>query len=325
MAFSNKVERYLWHSSDEDDMVDNVGNAATATTLAPPVPAPVVALPSASAKAAKIASRSKPAELSRTAPRLAQQPLVADRPLGSTDRPSPTSARPTDLDPSAIRPAAQVPPTAPRLAPQPSVVDRPLDSTDRPSPAMDAATTRHRSDPYNLVRVNERPAPDQEALFSTGDYIEDWRPYRVNLHKDLLWWEWDHGIIDLRALYRTKSNAIARTQLCVAFDACRFVLRRHACEFKVGMARSLGGRWELYQSSSVTWTPTHLFIVLLVRGRDAVGYAEAGLIGMLHECGEFDDDLNAHDRNNDKGGSGPPHEHELNNWFYVYLASRSVC
>ena len=89
------------------------------------------------------------------------------------------------------------------------------------------------------------------------------------------------------------------------------------------MARTLGSRWELYQASPDRWTPTHVFIVLHVRGRDAVGFAEAGLIGMLKECGEFDDQLNVNYRNNDKGGGGPRHERELDDWFYVYLATTS--
>ena len=324
VAYSAKLDKYLWQSSDEEDVVNNDGKASTATSAAP-VPALVVALPSASAKAGNIAPQSNPSQSSRTSPRLAQQPLLADCPLGSTARPSPPSARRTDQDPPTIRPDAQVCPKASSLVPQPSVVHRPSDSTDRPSPAMDAATKPCRSDPYTLVRGIERNAPDQEALFSSGDYIEDWRPYRVNLHKELRWWEWDHGIIDLRALYRCKGNATAGTQLRKAFDACQCVLQRHACEFKVGMARSLGGRWELYQTSSVTWTPTHLFIVMLVRGRDAVGFAEAGLIGMLEACGDFNIERNVNKRNRDKGGSGPRHEQELDDLFYVYLATRSLC
>ena len=61
--------------------------------------------------------------------------------------------------------------------------------------------------------------------------------------------------------------------------------------------------------------------MLHVRGRDAVGFAEAGLIGMLHACGDYDDRLNINHRNNDKGGSGPRHDCELDDWFYVYLAT----
>ena len=329
MAFSNRLHRYLCSSSDEDDGDDDAGDAAAATTVAPPEPAPVVALPSGSSEAAMSAPRSNPAQLPPTAPRPASQPSVVDRPFHSTYRQWPTAARPPVLNPPAIHSPAQLPPTAPRPDPRPSVVDRPLCSTYRPSPTaarppVDAATTRHRSEPYHLVRGTERVAPDQSPLDSIVCYTEDWRPYRVNLLKDRRWWEWDHGIIDLRALHRTKSTAIAGVQLTVAFEACQSVLRRHACEFKVGMARTLGGRWELYQSSSDTWTPTHLFIVLHVRGRHAVGFAEAGLIGMLYECGKYDEQLNVNNRNNDRGGSGPRHEHELDDWFYVYLATRSV-
>ena len=57
--------------------------------------------------------------------------------------------------------------------------------------------------------------------------------------------------------------------------------------------------------------------MLHVRGREAVGWAEAGLIALLHECGDVDVSLNINHRNNDKGGSGPRHDRELDDWFYV--------
>ena len=129
------------------------------------------------------------------------------------------------------------------------------------------------------------------------------------------------GIIDLRVLFNTSSTAIAGTQLSVGLAACQWVLRRHACELKIGMARTLGSRWELYRSSSDTWTPSHLFIALHVRGRETVGFAEAWLIEMLHACGDYDDGLNINYRNNDKGGSGPRHDCELDDWFWVYQAT----
>ena len=217
IAFSKALYKYFCELEDEGDGDDDAGDAATAPIVAPPKPAPAAALPPP-----ETPSGSSIAEMS--APRSNRRSKHHQVVLPSSIPGVVPAARGTEKIRKIDNPT-------PHPARQPSVVDRPLDSTDRPSPAMDATATHHRSDPYNLVRVNERVAPDQEALFSTGDYVEDWRPYRVNLHKDLLWWEWDHGIIDLRALYRTKSNAIAGTQLCVAFDACRFVLRRHACEF----------------------------------------------------------------------------------------------
>ena len=247
IAFSKELHNYFWQSYDEDDGDDDAGDAATATTVAPPKPAPAAALP--------------PPETPSGSSKAAMSAPPSNRRSDHSQVVLPSSihgARGAEMTRKIDSPA-------PRPAPQPSVVDRPLDSTDRPSPAaarppVDSATTRHRSDPYHMVRANERVAPDQSTLDSIADYTEDWRPYRVNLLKNQRWWEWGHGIIDLRALYRTKSNAIAGAQLNVAFEACRSVLRRHACEFKVGMARRLGARWELYRSSSETWTPTHLFI-----------------------------------------------------------------
>ena len=62
---------------------------------------------------------------------------------------------------------------------------------------------------------------------------------------------------------------------------------------------------------SVAVMPSHMFI-------------EAGLIGMIHACGEYDDGLNVNHRNNDRGGGGPRHECELDDWCWVYLATKSV-
>ena len=61
--------------------------------------------------------------------------------------------------------------------------------------------------------------------------------------------------------------------------------------------------------------------MLHVRGREAVGWAQVGLIVLLHACGEYDDSLNINYRNNDKGGSGPRHDCELDDWFWVYIAT----
>jgi len=286
--FSERLEDYLWQSDVDDD---EAGGAATAAPVAPPQPA----------------RRS------------------SDTTDSTTAMPPPETA----LDRPAIRSPVQVHHAAPRLAPPLSVVVRPSGLADRTSPTADrspahAATTRHRSNPYDLVRANQHVAAAQSTIDPIVDYQDDWRSYRVALLKDMCWWQWNNGIIDLRPLFRAKSSATAGTQLGLGFDACELVLRRHACEFKVGMARLLGSRWELYQSSPATWTPSHLFIVMHVRGRDAVGFAEAGLIGMLHACGDYDNGLNVNHLNNDRGGSGPRHECELDDWFWVYLATKSV-
>jgi hypothetical protein len=288
MLFSKRLEDYLWQSDVDDD---ETGDAATAAYVAPPQP--------------------------------------ARRSSDTTDSAIPMPPPETALDRPAIRSPAQVHHAAPRLAPALSVVVSPSGIPDLTSAIADrspahAATTRHRSGPYHWARGNQHVAPAQSSIDPIVDYQDDWRSYRVGLYKNKTWWEWDNGIIDLRPLFQARSSATAGTQLGVGFDACQWVLRRHACEFKVGMARMLGSRWELYQSSPDTWTPSHLFIVMHVRGRDAVGFAEAGLIGMLHACGEYENSLNVNHRNNDRGGSGPRHECELDDWFWVYLATKSV-
>ena len=339
MLFSEKLEDYLWQSDVDDDEADD---AATATTVASPPPArrlsdatglatalPLPETPSQSSSAVppNAAMGVSPSNC-RVDPSQVRLPSNIHGVVGAARVADMTRHR-TALNRPAVRSPAQVHHATPRLAPPLSVVDRPSGIADRTSPTADrppahAATTRHRSDPYHLVRANQHVASAQSTIDPTVDYKEDWRSYRVNLYKDKCWWEWDHGIIDLRPLFRTRSSATAGTQLGVGFNACGWVLRRHACQFKVGMARMLGSRWELYRSSPDTWTPSHLFIVMHVRGRDAVGFAEAGLIGMLHACGEYDDGLNVNHRNNDRGGGGPRHECELDDWFWVYLATKSV-
>ena len=312
MAFSQQVHKTIEGFLDSDD---DAGDAAMATTLAPPQPAPAAALPPPVPL-----SRSSESAMGVRGDRIVL-PANMNGVVGET-RVAEMHRNLTAMHRHAIRSSA------PRLPPQGSVVDRPSDIAERQSPTAarptaGAATTRPKYEPYHLVQRQQRDAPDDSVVDPTSDYTQDWRQYRVPLLKCQRWWEWAHGIIDLRPLFDTKRNATAGTQLSVAFAASRWVLARHACEFKVGMARTLGSRWELYQSSPDKWTPTHAFIVLHVRGRDAVGFAEAGLIGMLKECGEFDDQLNVNYRNNDKGGGGPRHERELDDWFYVYLATKS--
>ena len=337
IAFSNRLDHYLWQSDEDDDVA---GSTATASRVATPpsahrlsdstAPATAVLLPQTPSHS----SSSVPPEAAMALPRSNHRsdhsrvllPSNMHGVASATHRMEMTRHIDNRNRPS-IRSHAHVPPTGPRHAPHLSVVDHPSGIADRPSPTVDCppahpATTQHRYDPYHLVHAHQHVAPAGSNIDNQADYMEEWRSYRVYLDRNKRWWEWDHGIIDLRALFPTRSTALAGTQLNVGFNACGWVLRGHACEFKVGMARTLGPRWELYRSSPDTWTPSHLFIVLHVRGRDAVGVAEAGLIGMLYACGEYDDDLNINRRNNDRGGSGPRHECELDDWFWVYLAVR---
>jgi hypothetical protein len=339
IQFSHNLDKYIWESQYPDDAI---ASATTVATLPPPQYAH--RLSDSAGLAAPVHPTQTPSQsFSPVPPKAAMAIPRSDRRFDHSRVVHPSTIhgvvpaarvaemtrRIDNLNRPAIRSPAQLPPTAPRHAPHLSVVDRPSGIADRPSPTVDrpqahAATTRHRSDPYHLVQDNQRVAPAQSTIDPNADYTEEWRSYRVYLDRDKRWWEWERGIIDLRALFPTSRTAVAGTQLNVGFDACAWVLRRHPCEFKIGMARTLGSRWELYRSSSATWTPSHLFIVLHVRGRDAVGFAEAGLIGMLYACGEYDDDLNMNHRNNDRGGSGPRHECELDDWFWVYLATMSV-
>ena len=328
MQHTADIEHMLWGSDDDAE----TGSAVAAATL--PTPRNARRLTDSTGPAAPVPLPRQPMQSSISVrPGAAMAVPQSNRPVDPVRvvlpsnlngvvpaaRVSAMARHLVALSQTAIRSPAQLAMTAQSHVPQLSVVDRPSSIADRP-PAH-AATTRHRSAPYQLVRRHQLAAPVESTLDATDKYMHDWRPFRVHVHRDKQWWTWDHGIIDLRALFHTKDTALAGTQLSVGFTACRWVLRRCVCEFKVGMARRLGARWELYQSTPETWTPTHLFIVLHVRGREAVGWSEAGLIALLRACGDYDDSLNINHRNNDKGGSGPRHDCELDDWFYVYLAT----
>ena len=234
IAFSNRLEHYTWQSSDDED--DVAGSAATATRVAPPQsahrlsdstgPATSVPLPPTPSQS----SSSVPPNAAMALPRSNRRSdhsrvLLASNIHGvvSATRLADMTRHIDNLNRPAIRSPAHVPPTAPRHAPHLSVVDHPSGIADRPSPTVDCppahpATTRHRSDPYHLVRAHQRVAPAHSNIDNEADYIDEWRSYRVNLLKNKRWWEWDHGIIDLRALFPTRSTALAGTQLNVGFE-----------------------------------------------------------------------------------------------------------
>ena len=52
------------------------------------------------------------------------------------------------------------------------------------------------------------------------------------------------------------------------------------------------------------WRPTHLWLLLEVRGREGIGYAEAGLIRMMHHL-DIPHNLNMNFKHRDYGGTGP--------------------
>ena len=153
---------------------------------------------------------------------------------------------------------------------------------------------------------------------------DDWRGFKVCINRTGDWWNGARGIIDARVIhYKKNSNLSEGTHLEIAFARCTWALRRHTCEFKVGIARELGTRWQMYQESTDKWQPTHLLILLDVPGRSAAGYAEAALIRMIWDSDMYDDMHNINYRNGDKGGTGPrqlEHEHAV---YFVYLAVKA--
>ncbi len=192
----------MWQSDDEDDVT---GSAATAATLDPPQSAHRVS--DSTSPAALVPPPQTPSQSSSSVPPKATMALPRSNRrsdhsrvvlpsnihgvVGAT-RVAEMTRHLTALARPAIRTPAQVHHAAPRPAPQPSVVDRPLASTDRPSPTaarppLDSATTRHRSDPYRLVRDVQHVALVQSTIDPNADYIEEWRSYRVNLDRNKRW------------------------------------------------------------------------------------------------------------------------------------------
>ena len=189
----------------------------------------------------------------------------------------------------------------------------------RPPAYVSQSAEAHHADvaPDDATLPNVCPIEAQAAS-------DDWRDFEVRIYRAGDWWNGASGIIDARVIHFTKnSNACEGAKLDVAFNRCTWALRRHACEFKVGIARLLGARWQMYQASTDKWQPTHLIILLEVPGRTAAGYAEAALIRMLWDSDLYDDMHNINYRNNDKGGTGPrqpEHEHAV---YFVYLAVKA--
>ena len=74
--------------------------------------------------------------------------------------------------------------------------------------------------------------------------------------------------------------------------------------------------------NSNEWRPTHLWLLLEVKGREAVGDAEAALIAMLK--GEFPLEQSINWRNRDSGGTGPRREDDgYGDNYFVYLACKA--
>ena len=152
---------------------------------------------------------------------------------------------------------------------------------------------------------------------------EDWRQFRVPLFRDRNWWTWEHGIIDLRVMYTMSERAAEGTRLREAVKGCRWVIKRHPCEFKIGMARELGVRWSQYlENAEDKWCPTHLFLLAEVRGREAVGYLESALIALVADL-DVDEELNRNLQTRDRGGTGPRPPELLDHQYYVYLAVKA--
>ena len=72
-------------------------------------------------------------------------------------------------------------------------------------------------------------------------FKDDWRAIETFTFKDVNWWECHEGIFDSRIRFPCNRSSEG-AKLLKAFTCCKSVLRQHPCEYKIGMARSLGIR-----------------------------------------------------------------------------------
>ena len=157
-----------------------------------------------------------------------------------------------------------------------------------------------------------------DPLRGTRGPEDDWQDYMVPWHRNDRWWEWDSGIVMVKPQFRPHATACEGTRLKLAVRACEFILKRHTCPFKIGMARSLGTRWELSKHST-SWRPSHLFIIGEVQGREAAGYLEAALIALLYDL-DLPIEYNINLKRCDIGGTGPRTAEFMYDKYFVYLA-----
>ena len=141
------------------------------------------------------------------------------------------------------------------------------------------------------------------------------------MFRDIDWWDTEEGIFDARRQCPFQNPLSEGGRFRAALKACMVVLAKHTCEFKIGMARSLGIRWVQYKNTD-GWQPTHLWLLLEVEGRVAAGYAESGLISKLQDAG-LPLDKNINFKNGDHGGTGPRPSNQMFDTYFVYLAVKA--
>ena len=238
---------------------------------------------------------------------------------------APASVGPTvrvALVPSQAQGARPAAPLAHDVCP-PKATARPKHPLLHPKPKRYPSPTNARNRSRSPTRSSTARVAGPSTA-ATGGMCDDWGLYQVHLRTNHCgWWEVPHGIFDMRAAFRTDDTAAEGTKLNAAFKACMWVLRKHGCQFKIGLASMLGDRWRLYRESSHKWQPTHMFILMVVCGREAAGFAEAGLIAMLRSC-DFDVNLNINSKTCDRGGTGPRPEERKHMPHCIYLACRAA-
>ena len=227
---------------------------------------------------------------------------------------------------SAVSAPAAIRPQSPPACIAPASVQPRLMQRARSSPGPSTRQPRpHDSAPSQMPVTSTSSREDRRSRSRDRfPYEDDWRQFQVNCQNHTNWWDAPNGIIDSRLHYRTaervneQPGASEGTKLRVAFNICERALAEHPCQFKVGMARSLGKRWQMYRESDGL-RPTHLWLLLRVRGREAIGYAEVALIDRLQTL-DLPGKLNLNFKRKDSGGTGPRHTDQLHDVYFLYLA-----
>ena len=256
-----------------------------------------------------------PFSATRVAPPPPAAPVIAPRPIRLESAPprpvrsarsSPYPELSSDVPcvpPPSLFPAGNRPPVARRVP-------------FRNAPAHDAVPSHHR-----IAALEPLPLPLPTTVDTAAD---EWTEFKVYMRPDNKWWTWDRGIIDIRLRSGAAAQVSEGSQFRRAFSDIQWVLRRHPCEFKVGITGHIAKRWCSYNQPSSTWVPSHLFFLLMVPGRIAAGYVEGGLICACESLDLDHGRFNINLRHKDSGGTGANNGEFAEDDHFIYLAVRPV-
>jgi hypothetical protein len=206
---------------------------------------------------------------------------------------------------------------SPTTTVRPAAASRPPSSTSGNLPPLVMAPKTPSSDAETTPR-------DHDVSTAHVEQEDDnWEEFRiVNPRRSQKWPQWSNGIWDLRK-YRQDGKVLREG---LAFQWCmqslEWVIRSGLpCLYKVGITSNVRNRWIMYNSDPTKYTPTHMFLLLRVKGRVAAAFVEAGLIQLLLYLPHPG---NQNEENGDKGGEGPRHADKEHIDWHIYVAVRSA-